>query len=134
MNYARGRLPYGAITLRNEIAKWDPKALFEPDDPDGLGVYRVLIVDTDRAKDLAELLAPVVAVDSRIVEVYGTAVGVAITFTTGQQAESRQPFHLPKVAEVFDAVEETPEEEPSPVEPPKPVKKTTAKKTAKKSV
>lgn len=128
--YNLHRLPYAAETLRDEITAWDEDATFEGDERDGLGVYRVLVVDTGRAKELADLLRPVVEVDSRIVEVYGTAVAVAVTFTDGNGAESREPFHLAGVSDVFNPVDEfqaTLEPEPD-----KPAKKATNKKAATK--
>lgn len=100
------RLPYAARTLKRQVEDAYPDAEIEATDLDGLGVHRTLRFDKDTSEELAPLLAPDLAGDSRLAEVRVTDAGyLHVTFSARTNADDPRRFPLEAARDVLEARE-----------------------------
>lgn len=107
------RLPYSAVQLQAEISEIDEDTSFEGDRLDGLGIYRALIATTPRARQIANALLQVAAIDRRITSVDAEGDVLAVTFPPDQIMESHARFGL---RDMYDALAGDAEDEAAPGE------------------
>ena len=97
-----GRLPWAAYTLASQVKNKYPRSKWERvDGPDGLGVHRAIVFDRTSSKWLAPLLA--VINDPRIAtHELGEDGRLTVTFSSGVNADTREPFPLAEVDQVLN--------------------------------
>lgn len=138
------RITRSAQTLVTQILdRYPDAAIRNGEEPDGLGVHRVLIVEEPVAEPLFNLLVPIAQTDRRI-EGIKLADDLTITFVSDRYADYADPFPLHAVEAVQNEagpgedgpsgdskpkVDEPPTEDPKgPEGDSKPAKKAAAKK------
>lgn len=95
------RIPYAMRAMIDEIAKTHEDAVFETQSPDGFGVWRTLVVDSETTETftvlLDELLDP--RISRKSVDTDGRYY---VTFVSDKRADDATPFYLDKALAVLN--------------------------------
>lgn len=103
------RIPYAMRTMIDEITAINPTAVGETRNPDGMGVWRALMLDAPSTEMLTPLLDELL--DPRIESKFLHNGRYTIGFVSDRRADDHRPFHLPKAYKVLMTVEENKPEE-----------------------